>query len=120
MEQAIAEGRANTVGRKDACSPATLQPEAAGLGLEVAVLTPQLANYFGLKTNSGLLVTDVFNGTPAAQAGFKAGDCLLSLNDKSVANAFELRRTFEEASEPMLSANVLREGKNLTLSVKRR
>ncbi len=124
VEQAIVEGRTSTVGRKDACSPATLQPETAGLGLEVAALTPQLANYFGLKSSSGLgsglLVTEVFSGTPAAQAGFKAGDCLLSLDDKAVANAFELRRAFEEASEPMLSANVLREGKNLTLSVKRR
>ncbi len=120
IEQAIAEGRTNTVGRKDTCSPASLQLDTAGLGLEVAPLTPQLASYFGLTSMNGLLVTDVFSGTPAAQAGFKAGDCLLLLNEKIVANAFELRRTFEEASEPTLSANVWRDGRNLTLSVKRR
>ena len=120
IEQAIAEGRTSTVGRKDTCSPATLQLDTAGLGLEVAPLTPQLASYFGLTSMNGLLVTDVFSGTPAAQAGFKAGDCLLLLNEKIVANAFELRRTFEEASEPTLSANVWRDGRNLTLSVKRR
>ena len=123
IEQAIAEGSTGTLGRKDTCSPASLQPEPAGLGLEVAALTPQLANYFGLTSSkalgSGLLVTEVFNGTPAAQAGFKAGDCLLSLNEKAVANAFELRRTFAEASEPMLSASILRAGQSLTLSVKR-
>lgn len=124
IEQAVAEGRTSMAGRKDTCSPASLQPAMGGLGLEVAMLTPQLASYFGLKatagTAGGLLVTDVFNGTPAAQAGFKAGDCLLSLNEKAVANAFELRRTFEEADEPMLSASILRDGQSLTLSVKRR
>ena len=124
VEQAIAEGRTSTAGRKDTCSPANLQPETAGLGLEVAALTPQLANYFGLKSSSGfgngLLVTEIFSGTPAAQAGFKAGDCLLLLNEKAVANAVEMRRTFEEASEPMLSASILRDGQSLTLSVKRR
>ena len=121
IEQAIAEGRTSTTGRKDVCSPAALQqPDASGLGLEVAPLSPQLASYFGLNSANGLLVTEVFSGTPAAQAGFKAGDCLLLFNDKAVANAVELRRVFEEVSEPMLSANVLREGKRLTLSVKRR
>ncbi len=120
IEHAIAEGRTSTVGRKDTCSPATLQLDTAGLGLDVVTLTPQLASYFGLASMSGLLVTDVFSGTSAAQAGFKAGDCLLLLNEKIVANAVELRRSFEEASEPTLSANVWREGRNLTLSVKRR
>ncbi|HSE97383.1 MAG TPA: PDZ domain-containing protein, partial [Blastocatellia bacterium] len=44
------------------------------LGVTVETLSDQLAEYFGVKSKQGLLVTEVIENTPAARAGLKAGD----------------------------------------------
>ena len=51
----------------------TGKAEAAWLGVGMANLTPDVAATLGYKVDRGALVTDVFDGSPADEAGIKAG-----------------------------------------------
>lgn len=50
------------------------------LGLSGQDLDQSSANYFGLDRVYGLLVSEVYRGTPAAQAGLVSGDVILAVN----------------------------------------
>ena len=58
------------------------------LGIEVETLTPQLAEYFGVK--AGVLVRSVRRGGVADRAGMKAGDVIVKVEDTPVATTGEL------------------------------
>lgn len=58
------------------------------LGVSVQEVTPELAEYFGVK--SGVLVASVTADSPAAKAGLKAGDVITVVNGKSVGSTREL------------------------------
>jgi serine protease Do len=58
------------------------------LGVSVQEITPELAEYFGVK--SGALVASVTVDSPAAKAGLKAGDVITVVNGKSVSSPREL------------------------------
>jgi len=54
------------------------------LGVSADELTPQLAEYFGVKQGKGVLVREVDSGTPAEKAGLKAGDCIVRVGSKEI------------------------------------
>ncbi|SKA72526.1 serine protease, S1-C subfamily, contains C-terminal PDZ domain [Paucidesulfovibrio gracilis DSM 16080] len=54
------------------------------LGVFGSDLDPATASALGLKSLEGLLVTDVINGTPAAQADIRPGDVILRINRNPV------------------------------------
>jgi serine protease Do len=71
------------------------RPDAGGrLGATVQSLTPQLAEYFGVKT--GVLVSAVAANTPAARAGVKAGDVIRTVNQNDITSRGDLLRTLRE------------------------
>jgi serine protease Do len=53
-------------------------------GLVVESLSPQLADFFGVHGGQGVLVRSVEGGSPAANAGIKAGDIILKVNNEVV------------------------------------
>lgn len=57
------------------------------VGVEAQNLTPELAESFSLPSISGALIADVLPNSPAAQSGLKAGDILLTINEKPVVNS---------------------------------
>ena len=63
-------------------------PGHGRLGVSVQEITPELAEYFGVK--SGVLVASVSADSPAAKAGLKAGDVITAVNGKSVSSPREL------------------------------
>jgi len=65
------------------------------LGITGEELTTQLAEYFGVKQGKGVLVSEVVVGSPAAQAGLKAGDVIVAVDGKDVATVTELRKALE-------------------------
>ncbi len=64
--------------------------EHAKLGITVQTVSQQLANSFGLNGPRGALVASVTKDSPAAKAGLKAGDIILSVNDQPVNTSTDL------------------------------
>jgi len=63
------------------------------LGAKLQAVTPEIAESLGLKRPSGALVANVIAQSPAARAGLKAGDLIVSIDGQGVddPNAFDYR-----------------------------
>ncbi len=60
------------------------------LGIEVQKLNDDLAEYFKVNADSGLLITDVEAEGPADKAGLKSGDILVGVDGEKPGNAEEI------------------------------
>jgi S1-C subfamily serine protease len=82
-------------------------------------LTQDLAGQFGLTGTKGALVASVTPGSPADQAGVKAGDVILRLDGKELQNPADLSNRIG-ASAPGSAArlDLSRAGRELTLTAK--
>jgi Do/DeqQ family serine protease len=60
------------------------------IGVEPNELSPELAETFGVKTKDGIIITGVLQNGPAAQAGIKPGDVILSVAGKQIASVADL------------------------------
>jgi serine protease Do len=86
------------------------------LGVEVQPLTPQLAEFFGVK--QGLLVASVVESSPAATVGIKAGDIILSVGGQPVASRGQLVRALRDQGDAaQTSIEYSRQGKTATATV---
>ena len=87
------------------------------LGVSVQSLTPELAEYFGVK--DGVLVTAVTKDSAASKAGMKAGDVITTVDGKPVDDAGELRRQLRpgEDQSTEVTLGVTRDRKSLSLKV---
>ncbi len=88
------------------------------VGVEPNDLSPELAETFGVKAKAGVIITGVLQNGPAAQAGIRPGDVIVSVADEVVGNVSELL-TRVAALKPGVSADfkVLRREEKLNLKV---
>lgn len=87
------------------------------LGANVTELDPQLAEYFGV--GNGVLVSSVTRNMPGANAGLRAGDVIISVNDVPVGNTQDLRRQVSKLEDGQaFSLGVVRDKKETTLKGK--
>ncbi len=86
------------------------------LGAQLQALNPDLAQYFPV--DRGILVTQVVEGTPAAEAGFRGGDVIVRVGADEVASLEDLRFFLESLPGP-LRREVVRKGETVTLVVRR-
>ena len=92
---------------------------ARKLGIEYQEVSGQLAQYFKLGEERGVLVSSVDENGPAARAGLRAGDVIVKFNGSPVPDSRSLReqvRKAEAGSEATLT--VSRDGHSLDLKVK--
>lgn len=89
------------------------------LGVAVQGLSSDLAASLGLNDQHGALVSGVEPGGPAAKAGLKQGDVVISLNGQPVTDANLLRNRIA-ASTPGTSValEVLRDGRRQTIDAR--
>lgn len=88
------------------------------LGVGIQDLTPELAEYYGLKEDKGVLVTQVFEDDPADKAGIKVNDVILSIDGNDVATGRELSSMI--ANTPVghkTTIELIRDGKHKSLTV---
>jgi len=62
------------------------------LGVSVQPLTAELSKSFGAPDESGVLVADVVDGSPAQKGGLQSGDIILEFNGKRVSAPSDLQR----------------------------
>jgi serine protease Do len=87
------------------------------LGIRYMEIGEQLAEYFGVTKDAGVLVTAVDEGSPAARAGLKAGDVILEFGGKPVGRDHDLRARVAEAGSGPVAVKVQRHGKPVDLEV---
>ena len=88
------------------------------LGAALQTVTPDIAESLGLATPSGALVAKVHAKGPAAKAGLKAGDVVVSVDDKPVQNpqAFQYRFVTKGIGGAV-ELGVLRKGQQVKASI---
>jgi serine protease Do len=88
------------------------------LGVQIRKVTPELAAKFDLKEAKGVVVTDVFENTPGADAGLKPGDVIVQFNGQPVATPQELQLRVQQAPvDGKTTITVMRDGKPEQLGV---
>jgi serine protease Do len=89
------------------------------LGVGIQDISEEVAEYYGIKEKSGVLVTEVFPGDPADLAGIKPKDIILSVNRKAVDNARQLTGMIADINVgDTIQIKINRNGKTRTLDVK--
>jgi serine protease Do len=88
------------------------------LGVQVQMVTPELAKSFGMSEPRGALVSEVHPGSPAEKAGVKREDIIIDYNGTPIHEMNELPRLVA-ATPPGTKASikVLRNGKEVTLPI---
>jgi serine protease Do len=88
------------------------------LGIVIQPLTPDLAQSFHLEQNAGILIAQVTEDSPAAQAGLQQGDIIIAYQGKPVTNVGSFRNrvslTFPGSREQL---TIIRDGKRRTITV---
>jgi Do/DeqQ family serine protease len=90
----------------------------AWLGAKLQEVTPEIADSLGLKRPSGALVASLVPGSPAARAGLKTGDLLVSIDGVDVEdpNAFDYRFA-TKALGGAAQIGVARQGRNFVVPI---
>lgn len=88
------------------------------IGVQIQPVTKDIADSLGLKKAEGALVAEPQANGPAAKAGIEAGDVIISVDGKPVANARDLARMIG-AMAPKASAKVVlvRKGAEKTVTL---
>lgn len=89
------------------------------LGVRIQTVSDEIAENLGLSPARGALVTSVAEQGPAAKAGVKKGDVVISFNDKGVSEMRKLPRIVAETEvNKEVNMQVWRKGKVKKLKVK--
>ena len=87
------------------------------LGVTLQELPPQLAAFFGAR--DGVLVSSVLEDSAASRAGLRAGDVIVSVNDRMVSSAGDLVRELREVgSDVDVTIGIVRDKKETTVKAR--
>lgn len=89
------------------------------LGLGISGLSPAQAREAGLGERDGVLVTSVVDGSPAAAAGLRSGDIILSAAGQSLGDTGDMADVVALAPGVRLTLKVWRDGRTLELVLTR-
>ena len=93
-------------------------PTHAQLGVSMAQIDAQMARYYGLPTDTGVYVANVYDGTGAADAGLQRGDIITGFDGQSVTSPSDLQLMVRQKNPgDTVDVTVNRDGQEQTLSV---
>jgi serine protease Do len=92
-----------------------MNPSYTGAMLEK--MSTQLADYFGVSSGAGLLVRSVQPNSPAANAGMRAGDVVLSADSHTVTTTGDWAKALKNSKGKPLTIIVIRDKKQQTLTL---
>ena len=86
------------------------------IGVEPQDVTPEIAQSFGLKEDTGAIVAGVLQGGPADKAGIKPGDVLLAVNGQPITDTTRLLNVIAQI-KPGTAAHVHLERKKRDMDI---
>jgi len=87
-------------------------------GIRADSMTPQLREFFGVKTANGVLVASVDAASPAEKAGVKAGDVIIAVDGMNIANPSDFQHAMT-ARNGTASLKVIRDKQERELRIDR-
>jgi serine protease Do len=88
------------------------------IGVRAQTITPELGDGLGLGVRSGVVLSDVRPGGPAASTGLRVGDIVVSLDGKPMENARQLDvNVYQRALGDVVTLEVVRSGVRLRFEV---
>ena len=88
------------------------------LGVQIRTLDGEIAQYYHLEQQWGVIVVDVVNGSPADKAGIHAGDIIIGLDGKKITTAEELTSTVQAREiGDRVTVDLIRKGEKLTFNI---
>jgi membrane-associated protease RseP (regulator of RpoE activity) len=81
-------------------------------------LDPDLAAYFQVDPNEGVLVTRIEPDSPAAKAGFHSGDIITHINGNKISSAEDVSKIISDGDSETVEVIVLRHGTEQKLIAK--
>jgi C-terminal processing protease CtpA/Prc len=86
-------------------------------GVMVENLTPQLGEFFGVKSGNGVLIRSVEKGSRADKAGMRAGDVIVRVGDQAVHDTSDFTHSLRGHSAGSVKISVIRDKKEQTLTL---
>jgi membrane-associated protease RseP (regulator of RpoE activity) len=80
-------------------------------------ITPQLGEFFGVKSGKGVLVRAVDKGSRAEKAGFRAGDVIVKVNEQAVQDTSDFTHALRSRSGGNISVIVIRDKREQNLQL---
>ncbi|KAF0133462.1 MAG: trypsin-like serine protease with C-terminal PDZ domain [Candidatus Saganbacteria bacterium] len=89
------------------------------LGVYMRDIDEKIKNYLGLPISEGILITDVFNNSPAEKMGFKQYDVIKEINGEKVSKSDDAQKIIQKMKPGNLVKFIIyRDGKNYSVSGK--
>jgi serine protease Do len=86
-------------------------------GVMVENLTPQLGEFFGVKSGNGVLIRSVEKGSRAEKAGLRAGDVIVRVGEQAVHDTSDFTHSLRDHSGGSVKVSVIRDKKEQTLTL---
>ncbi|MCF8091112.1 MAG: DegQ family serine endoprotease [Desulfotignum sp.] len=97
----------------------TQQVSRGWMGVAIQNITPELAEYYGIKDTGGVYVAKVYEGNPAHEAGIEPGDVIISVNGEKIETSRDLTITIANLKvDETVDVKIIRDGSEKTVKVK--
>lgn len=89
------------------------------IGIRIQNFSPELAQAFNEKTQTGALITQVIPNSPAEKSGLRSGDLIIAINNISIVNAGQARNMIGTLrTNSNITINILRDHHSLKYQLK--
>jgi serine protease Do len=97
--------------RKDQPEIASARESSENFGMTVQDITPEIAQYLGIASKSGVIVVDVKDGSPADEVGIQPQDIILQVNKVKISSLKDYLREISKKGAKKSVLLLIKRGK---------